>query len=268
MRSPLRWAKRQFELTKHLPRRRAIESELGRFCGHAVKLVPAATKGGYDEIYSAFSDSKRFAVVRVNSPFKRIDDPIGPNDPGVPLESCERLDREWSAYEKLAPSGMSPNPIWRTDGAIACSWIDLERASQILTQSPDLFWKLIERILPAINQMHASGVTHLDLNLGNILTDRDGHRVVFIDFEFGPVPWVDLAQQMAFDYLRLIDDCTKRRRGGKHLLSDVDRLIGVLDKCVDERARTVDMRFSLDKLKRLSDQHDLCVQLRRIFRGL
>jgi hypothetical protein len=268
MRSPLRWTQRQIELTRISPRRRELETELAEFCGHRVKLVPASAKGGYDEIYNAMHKRKRFAVVRVNSPFKRQDDPIGPNDPGVPLDSAERLEREWSAYERLSTSGMSPNPIWRTDDAIACSWVDLERASRILTQTPDLFWTLIERIVPAIGQMHNSGVTHLDLNLGNILTDRDGNRVVFIDFEFGPVPWVDLAQQMAFDYLRLIDDCTKRRRGGNHLLGDVARLVDILNGCVDDRARAADMRFSLDKLKRLADLPELCQQLRQIFRGL
>jgi hypothetical protein len=103
-----------------------------------------------------------------------------------------------------------------------------------------------------------------------VLAAPDGDNVTFIDFEFGPVDWIDIDQQMAFDYLRLIDDCTKRRRGGTHMLSDVPRLIELLNNSVDKRAgaRKANMTFVFDKLTRLGQHPELCQQLRRVFVGL
>ncbi len=116
--------------------------------------------------------------------------------------------------------------------------------------------------------MHDQGVVHLDLNLGNLLLNPDGKGVAFIDFEFGPVDWVSNEQQMAFDYLRLITDCTKRRRGGELLLADSERLIQLLDQHVESEARLANMSFSLMQLHRLTEHPELQKSLSSIFCGL
>ncbi len=268
MRSPLRWARRRLELSRIAPRRRAIEAELSTAWNHQVTLRPAATKGGYDEIYYANQDGKRTAVVRVNSPYKRQNDPIGRYDPSVPLDALERLDREWDAYSKLCPKNLSPRPIWRTHDAIACTWLNWERASHRLTQNRQQFWNVLDRIIPAIGAMHDAKVTHLDLNLGNLLLDPIGEGIAIIDFEFGPVDWVDLDQQVAVDYLRIIDDCTKPRRGGRIMLHEPGRLVKMLDAHVPAGARNADMKFSHHKLQRLRQQPGFCDALRTVFSGL
>ena len=265
MRSPLRWLKRQRELSKHSQSRSEIERLFGDACGYPIKLVPASTKGGYDEIYYALKDGKQFAVVRVNSVFKIQNDPIGPQDPGIPLNQAGRLKLEWNAYKKLAPKGLSPKPLWQHHNAIACSWIDWQRASVYLTKHRNNFWQVAERIFPLVSHMHNCGVTHLDLNLGNILIDPKGEGAIVIDFEFGPVEWVSNDQQKAFDYLRLLDDCLKPRRGGKKLLADTDRMIKILDANVDSSCRNADLDFIFSKLKRISSNPDFYMKLKKIF---
>lgn len=245
-----------------------MEQALGKFSSADVDLVPASTKGGYDEIYYARQNGKRFAVVRINSPYKKQNDPIGPLDPSIPLTPAERLNREWNAYNKLAPLGISPEPLWRTDNAIACTWLNWIRASTWLTRNRSDFWTVISQILPTVARMHHADVTHLDLNLGNLLLDTKGSGVAVIDFEFGPVEWVDTSQQQAFDFLRLIDDCIKPRRGGKKMLSNIPCLIKILDDTVSRTARDASLDFVYGKLQRLQGEKELCAALRKIFRNL
>lgn len=264
-RSPFQWVRRRKELAALDPRRRELEVELSRYCGHHVMLVSVQAKRSYDEIYYALRDGQRFAVVRVNNPGKNRIGSIDPTDFAVPLESRKRLDREWTAYQQLYPLGISPQPIWRAEDAIACGWLEWPRVSEAVIRDRDEFWPMLESILPAIRRMHQGGVTHLDLNPGNILAEPKTRRIAFIDFEFGPVDSVTVPQQRAFDYLRLIDECTRPRRGGKQMLGDLDRLIGLLRECVDEEACEVEMSLSLEKLQRLAAQAELCQKLRTVF---
>ena len=264
-RSPFQWLRRRRELSALDPRRHELEAEFSQFCGHSVQLVSVQAKRSYDEIYYALRDGRRFAVVRVNNPGKSRTGSVGPNDLAIPLDSRERLNREWTAYQRLFPIGISPPPIWRTDDAIACGWLEWPRASEMVIRDRNEFWPMLESILPAIRQMHQSGVTHLDLNLGNILAEPKTRRIAFIDFEFGPVASVTIPQQRAFDYLRLIDECIRPRRGGKQLLGDMDRLIRLLQQCVDEEARDAEIDGRFEKLQRLSAQTELCQKLRTVF---
>ncbi|GAA0415182.1 hypothetical protein GCM10009133_24500 [Cocleimonas flava] len=268
MKSPMRWLKRHKELKKNASRRIEVEAALERREGQKIKLSPAAAKGGYDEIYYASKNGSRFAVVRINSEHKIINDPIGSLDPGIPLGPVDRLNREWDAYVQLAPGGLSPEPLWRSEHAIACSWLPWERLSGYLTKNRAELWKVLSNVFPLISTMHSLGVIHLDLNLGNILIDPNSEKLAVIDFEFGPVEWVNQEQQMAFDYLRLIDDCLKPRRGGKVLLEDPNKLIELLGEHVPEATRNADLHFVYSKLQRLQQQPELCVLLQTIFINL
>lgn len=265
MLSPVQWVRRRIELAQHAPRRREIEAELARLCGEPVRLVSSGSKRGYDEIYFAQRSGQRFAVVRVNSGSKRQPKPAGPRDPVMPLGPRERLNHEWHVYERLSPLGLSPQPIWRADDAIACGWMTWPRVSEIVLRDRAEFWPSFSAIVPAVSQMHRLGLTHLDLNLGNILTDPATRRVAFIDFEFAPAVWLTIPQQRAFDYLRLIDECLRPRRGGRQLLSDVGRIVSLLQTHVDPEARAADVQFVSEKLHRLTQQVGFCQQLRAVF---
>lgn len=265
MRSPIRWLRRRSELARNEKRRAQIEAEFSAHVGVPLEVIPAPSKGGYDQIYFAIKDGKRFAVIRANSPHKVQSDPIGPDDPGIPMDPATRLELEWNAYSKLFPLGLSPEPLWRTSDAIACSWIRWRRASRMLVKRRELTWNILTRVLHAIPRMHAAGVTHLDLNTGNFLVQKTGPGIAIIDFEFGPQAWVTLNQQQAFDYLTAINDFLKPRRGGDVILSDLPRLVELLDSAVPAAIRYTPLAFSLRRLRRLAGEPILCEMLERTF---
>jgi len=265
--SPTRWFRRRYELAELEPRRKVLETELSRALGEDITLVSTGAKRGYDEIYFAIQNGRKRAVVRVNRPGVGRAIPIGADDFVVPLSPTERLDREWLAYRSLEPHGIAPVPLWRTTDAVACSWIDWPRAPHVVLQDRDHFWPVMELALPAIHAMHDSGVTHLDLNLGNILVDLGLSKIAFIDFEFGPMPSMSIPQQRAFDYLRLIDECVRPRRGGGQLLRDVDRMIRLLDQVIDLETRQAQMGFARPKLRRLAGCQELIRKLSPLFSG-
>ena len=246
-------------------------------CGHRVILKPAATKGGYDEIYYALRPDRdapggraieRFAVVRINSPYKTQNDPIHPYDPGVPLDAAGRLDREWNAYQVLGPLGLSPQALWRNDVAIACSWLEAKRVSRYLAKQRDQVWDIAQSAFALVTQMHEHGVVHLDLNLGNLLIDPSDKRLQVIDFEFGPAHWAQTDQQQAFDYLRLVEDFIKPRRGGGHIAQDPERLAQLLAQHVPAPAAAATLAFGPQKLTRLAASPPLYQAVRRVFSGL
>ena len=265
MKSPRRWWKRRKELALVEPIRKEVQEELSRALGKPCKLISASAKGGYDEIFYAESADGREAVVRVNSPYKTQDDPVGVKDPGVPLPAAARIDREWAAYTALGEAGLSPKPLWRNDRAMACSWVPWGRLSRLLTRERDQFWPMMKLTMPLIARMHQSGVIHLDLNLGNLLVSPEKSQVMVIDFEFGEVDWVTIGQQKAFDYLRFIDDGLKKRRGGDVLKSAPEKLVGLLDPCLDSETRNAELSFVFEKLTRLANEPELCARLLEVF---
>ena len=268
MRSPLRWLARRKEIRQLSKRSSELEAELSSFLGEPARLRPAKSKGGYDEIYKVYRGNICTALLRVNSPYRAQKDPIGELEPILPLDGPRRLALEWSAYEKLYSAGLSPKPLWRACDAIACDYLPWDRASRHLINNRADFWNVIERIIPAIAQMHQLGVTHLDLNLGNILLEPNGSGVSLIDFEFGPKEWATLPQQQAFDYLRIINDCTRRRRGGEYMLRDTPRLAKLLAAHVPDDVRGADIRFALIPLSRLNLNADLSQALGTVFNDL
>ncbi|KAG1660431.1 hypothetical protein GQR58_021982 [Nymphon striatum] len=143
-----------------------------------------------------------------------------------------------------------------------------ERLSRYLTKNRAELWNVLGKTFPLVSEMHSLGVTHLDLNLGNILIDTNSKKLAVIDFEFGPVEWVNKNQQMAFDYLRLIDDCLKPRRGGKILLKNPEKLVELLKVNVTEGTKKADLHFVYSKLQRLEQQPQLCKLLQTIFTHL
>ena len=267
MKSLKRWIRRRREIAAISPRSRELEDEIGKTLGESVRLVPAPMKGGYDEIFTV-EGCRRLGILRLNNPIKDQQDPIGPLDPGIPLDDRGRIDREWHAYSMLFPLGLSPEPLVRGPDFMVCSWLPWDRASRRLVVDSGEIWSLLETVLPAIASMHGTGLTHLDLNLGNVLFDPCSARTCLIDFEFGPAPWVREDQQKAFDYLRLIEDCTKPRRGGVNLKSYLMRLGTLLNAIVPAEIRSAGLDFVFAKLQRLAREDGVCDVLREVFPGL
>jgi hypothetical protein len=235
MRSPLRWFRRRSEFNLQSARRLELESEFSRFRGNEILLIPASAKGGYDQIYYAMENGRHIAVVRVNSPHKKQTDPVLPDDPAVPLDAQQRLEREWDAYSRLFPLGLSPEPIWRTKDAIACSWVRWRRASRMLVKRREMAWPILERAMDSI------------------------------DFEFGAVSWIDERQQMAYDYLLLLNDIVKPRRGGKVILADLPRLKELLETTVPPQVRAAELGFCLKRLSRMAAEPALREMLEQVF---
>ncbi len=266
--SPVRWFRCRAEMKRIEPRRKALEAQLASVLGTVCSLTPARSKGGYDQIYYAVSNGTRRAVVRLNNPYKIKHDPADPLLPLLALSPEARLAREWDAYGRLYPLGLSPQPLWRTEDAIACSWVDWGRASVALIQRRSLLWPLAAVLFPAVRRMHDVGVVHLDLNLGNLLFNPDGPAVAMIDFEYGPAARVSLEQQQAFDYLRLLDDMLRMRRGGQLVLAEPDRLVATVRDAVPTQVGDAPMGFSFFKLKNLAAQPDFCARLLTVFPNL
>jgi hypothetical protein len=236
--------------------------------GGDIRLKVASAKGGYDEIFLALRDASPFAMVRLNNPDKRSTDPIGPNDPGIPLGARDRLDREWKAYHTLSALGYAPKPLWRCGDAIVCEWLNWNRASLYITENRNDVLPTYALMLPIIGSMHSKDIAHLDLNLGNFLLSPTLTKAVVIDFEFGPSKGVSLSQQLAFDYLKLLNDDLRPRRGGKQLLAVLPAWIELLESHVDDRARNANLEFAPHVLKRIYDYPDVVQGLRELFPGL
>jgi serine/threonine protein kinase len=75
-------------------------------------------------------------------------------------------------------------------------------------------------VLDAVQRMHELGITHLDLNCGNVLVSPDLSRVALIDFEYAPVHGLSFHDQQRFDLLRLAHNLLKPRRGRDAAFSD------------------------------------------------
>lgn len=268
MKSPFRLLKRKLEQSRHGEKRLELENLLSTALGQQVRMRPASAKGGYDEIYYGLVEGHKELVIRANNKYKTVHTDYDFKNLRSALEDKERLDREWTAYARLYESGIAPRPMWRNDDAIACRWLDWNRASNEIKTDDNRFWPIIERIVPTVATMHNLGVVHMDLNLGNLLMEPDGVGAVVIDFEYAPSGWLSEGQQIAFDYLKLIDDCIRPRRGGKKMLANIPRLIALLDSHVQPAARAANLDPIISELSRLRQEKPLKLLLQSVFNGL
>ena len=78
-----------------------------------------------------------------------------------------------------------------------------------LMSNPDEFWHLVTRATYGLSKLHACGLIHMDASLANILSDDDLEKFIFVDFEFLPNTALARQQQIAYDYLRLLESSYK-----------------------------------------------------------
>ncbi len=268
MRSLRKILKRNRELRAHRPEMLRIQGLLSEKLEQDVQLKPAQGKAGQDQIYSVRQSRQTIAVIRIQNQHKAASKRAPKWDFRARLDLQERMDNEWQAYETLSPVGLSPKPLWRNDTALACTWIDGKQASKQFLRAGNNFWELADTIFDAVRKMHDCGVTHMDLNLGNILLHTKTNSLAFVDFEFGPADWATDAQQRAVDYLCLMNEFCQKRRGGKVMLSNPKRVVEILSQHIREEDRNVPLGDILPQLAKLSQQEKLCDALRSIFPNL
>lgn len=250
-----------------------IQELLSEHMKQPVYLKPGFGKRGQDEIYRALNDSKVVAMVRVEnkSPLVSTSPPkwTPPKwDFRVRLDFHKRIEKEWNAYSVLSKKHLSPSTIWRNEIATACTYVDGKRASRQFVRVKKEFWELTDMIFEAVKQMHDCNIIHLDLNLGNILITKQTNNIAIIDFEFGPADWLSIAQQRACDYLCLLNEFSRKRRGGKIMLSNPDRMAQILGKYVRNEDKQVRLGSIIPQFKYLSPQHQLRQSLKVVFPNL
>lgn len=212
------------------PLRVKLQAELSSFLKQRCTLVPARGKGGYDRLYDVEVGGQRLAIMRVKN--RETDTALSgvANDLRRALTADERLEHEWHAYTVLSARHLSPKPLWRTAEAIVSSYAPFPRASEMLRADGQKIWVLLPHLFALVREMHAAKVVHMDLNLGNILVEPATNRAMAIDFEYAPAEALTFEQACLCDYLRVVNDLLRPRRGGREIQKERGRFIGLLQR--------------------------------------
>jgi hypothetical protein len=154
---------------------------------------------------------KVLGVLRLVNPWRQRSGP-GVDMPFFLAVPAERLAHEWDCLSRGAPLGLTPRPLWRCEGvANFCAYLPYKTLKTHMEQSREekAAWKLAARATPRISALHRAGLTHMDISMENILADDSLAELVFIDFEYLPVPGLPPAAQRLYDHLRLIESTWK-----------------------------------------------------------
>jgi serine/threonine protein kinase len=246
MRALRRWLRHKLGEVRLAKRREEVRMLLSEHIGRTCRLSPAGARGR-DSIYTVHDSGHTFACLRVVNPYlKRT--PLKPHMPFQVLSGIERIEREWSSYSRGAESGLTPRPLWRSDDALACEFVEGARVMDQLLSEPRRFWELISAATRAVCRLHEAGMTHMDVSLSNLVATPSGD-LVFIDFEYAPTSNLDLAQQRAYDHLRLVESCIKFMPTE---VTDGYRIwLDTLEQCTDAKLRCCDLNPLIPALGRV-----------------
>jgi hypothetical protein len=216
------------------PLRARLQEELSQALKQPCQLIPAAGKGGYDRLFYVETKGQRMAMMRVRNNQAGEASPSSADALRRTLTAEERLDYEWAAYTALSRTHLSPQPLWRTQEAIVASYHPFPRASELLKADEQMVWTLLPHLFALVRGMHAAQLVHMDLNLGNILVAPQTYEMMAIDFEYAPVSTLSFEQACLCDYLRVINDLLRPRRGGRALQKDFNRFTEVLRRVLPQ----------------------------------
>lgn len=264
IRAVKRWCKRHYAEFRNSDRAKSVAVEMALALKQEIDLVSAGA-AGRDSIYWVESHGNRFAVLRLVNPYKKRE-PMPSASPFVWLDDSERIDNEWKAYSLGAKAGVTPEPIWRCDDAIACKYLPWPPLFAQLVQAPERYWEFVCQATKELARLHAAGLTHMDGNLANLLVDPVSGKGVFVDFEYGPADFIDVSQQRAYDFLRLVDGSLKFCAPEVRL--NFDPWVCLLKELVDEEVRDVILKPLHPALGRLLNEADLCTALKTVFTHL
>ena len=142
------------------------------------------------------------AMVRLTRPYVVRPGPA----PGMPFtlaEPKERITRERDIYRIGCTHGITPEPIWCAENALVCRYVNAKPPPKTID------WQTLAHVNQALSKLHALGISHMDMSPGNVLLDSASQRVVFVDFEYKPAEGLSVANQRAYDYLRLLESSWK-----------------------------------------------------------
>ncbi|MFN9717942.1 MAG: lipopolysaccharide kinase InaA family protein [Planctomycetota bacterium] len=225
MKSPLRMLNAWIDHRRLDQRSTEVEWRLRVRLGKVVTLSPMHSGGGADRIFLGRTNAglpQNVCCVRMVCPWRRVRS----SERGLPrlsLPSVQRLLREEFAYQRLHPIGLSPQIIAGDSFFLATHYVPWPRLSDVLRDRPERLWLVLPVLLSAISEMHAAGISHMDLNCGNVLVSPELNQVMFIDFEYGPRADFLFFDQQRFDFLRMVHSLLKRRRGLDAIADDPDR---------------------------------------------
>ncbi len=164
---------------------------------------------GRDVICQILREGQPAGYLRIVDPACAPSAPSAAGLPFVSLPASEKLSREWQAYERGTPLGLTPPPLWRDARGMISGYRDARPLEAEAAHDGRSRLALAAEALPAIARLHAAGVTHMDLSLANILRDRASDALLFVDFEYGAAPELSAEQQALYDYLRLLESIWK-----------------------------------------------------------
>ncbi len=164
---------------------------------------------GRDVVCQILRAGRPVGYLRMDDPACAPSAPVAAGLPFVSLPFAEKLAREWRAYTRGAPSGLTPPPLWRGARGMISGYCDAQPLVQEAERDGKSHLTLAVEALPAIARLHAAGLTHMDMSLSNILRDRTSGALLFVDFEYGAAPGLSVEQQSLYDYLRLLESIWK-----------------------------------------------------------
>jgi tRNA A-37 threonylcarbamoyl transferase component Bud32 len=237
-----------------------VEYRLGRILERDVTLSPASNGGGQDRIF--FAKTRRapgfsVASVRMNCPW-RTGELAEPSLPRIALSAVQRLTREARCYERLSEERLSPELIEIGPHYLANTYLHWRRLSHVLKQCSANLWPLLPVVLDAVRRMHHRGVTHMDLNCGNVLIAPNFREAAFIDFEYAPAHRLLRFDQQRFDFLRLAHDLLKPRRGREAAFRHPARFVSLFAQFVPESGFGLPEPFEVSGFSRVLEHPVIC----------
>ena len=207
MRDLSRFVRREYAELRNRPRTERLQAQLSASFERQLTLHRSGSRGR-DSIYLVRDETRFVGAVRLCNPHLQRK-PLPADMPFVTLSNAVRLEREWQSYQTAGRAGLTPLPLWRDADALMCEFVAGYRLSDELTRDPGCFWTLIQRASATLTALHELGVTHMDASLANVIAEETGTGSRLIDFEYGPARGLTIAQQMAYDHLRLLESSMK-----------------------------------------------------------
>jgi hypothetical protein len=205
MRAFKRWFRRWRAFHAARPQLCACRPHLERIFGGPVTWRQSGGRG-QDVVCLILRAHKAVGVLRMTKPssFASTGQPFV-----LRLLGTEKINREWHAYTIGYAAGLTPQPLWRSDMALLCAFVDAASLDREAVRQNVSSLKLATEALPYIARLHSTGIAHMDMSLANILYDIKGKRFLFVDFEHGAAKELTFEQQCLYDYLRLLESVWK-----------------------------------------------------------
>ncbi|QDT54523.1 3-deoxy-D-manno-octulosonic-acid kinase [Caulifigura coniformis] len=173
-------------------------------------LAPSSHAGGFDSIYFLEDHGgERFGVLRLNNPHQKRK-AVHTDLPRRSPPPRERIQREWHAYSVLGPLGLSPQPLWRSDDAVVCSYSASPNVRRLMEEGRADLTAVFTAVLNTIGKMHDAGIVHLDLSPGNVLVCRKTLAALLIDFEYVSLDARSVEDDKRYDWRQMIERIRKR----------------------------------------------------------